>query len=93
MNFDDQRVRTFVSDYSKASGQRLQAMRKVRRLSQAQIAEIAGVTQQLVSYAETGLRIPTLAVRMKLVSALCCEHDDIWPAPDRHQFSRQAVAA
>jgi transcriptional regulator with XRE-family HTH domain len=93
MQFDDERVRQYLGDHRKACGERLAHWRQTRRLTQEQLAEIAGVTQQMISFAELGLRVPRLDARMKICAALAAEHDDIWPAPDRVTFARRTVAA
>ena len=92
MQFNEERARTFARDYEKACGARLAQMRQARRLTQAQLANLAQISQGLLSYTEAGLRSPRLASQLKICAALACDHRDIWPEPDRILFARQAAA-
>lgn len=92
MRFDDDEVASYLKDHGRACGKRLQDLRKIRRLTQSQLAEIAGVTQPMISMAEVGLRTPHLSGRMKICAALSVEHDDVWPSPDRIHFASRTVA-
>lgn len=93
MNFDPQQVKNFTEDYMRASGKRMASARAATALTQAQLAEMSGVTQQMISYAEAGIRLPSFVVQMKLCAALRINHADIWPSPDRGLFHRRAVIA
>jgi transcriptional regulator with XRE-family HTH domain len=93
MQFDDAQVRSYMKDYRQACGRRLQDWRKIRNLQQRDLAEAGDVTQQMISFAELGMRTPKLEARMKICAALSVEHDDIWPAPNRIHFAQKTVAA
>ena len=57
---------------------KLQMMRKKRRLTQKQLADMSGVTQQAISKIESGERkSPQIATLSKLAGALKCTVDDL----------------
>lgn len=45
---------------------RLRQLRKAHRISQAGLAKVIGITQQAISYYESGKDIPTLDVLIRL---------------------------
>lgn len=51
-------------------GTRLQALRKEKRLTQAQVAQRLGLTKSVVSAYETGLRYPSYDVLIRLCGML-----------------------
>ena len=57
---------------------RLRNLRKQRGLSQAALAQMAGVTQQAVAQYEAG-RIPLLPIAQALARALGVTVYDLWP--------------
>jgi transcriptional regulator with XRE-family HTH domain len=88
-------LRDYMKRYRQTAGRELQRRRMLFGWKQQQLAQLSGVGQATISYAEAGLRIPKLEYRMMICGALGCEHDDIWPAPPRAEFARsvQQVAA
>lgn len=53
----------------------LRAERERKGLSMTQLGEMAGLSQQSVSYIERGLRIPTLDTLLRIAAAL---EVDLW---------------
>jgi transcriptional regulator with XRE-family HTH domain len=51
--------------------------RKELNLTQAQLAEKAGVTQGAISMIERGERVPSLDVLVKIADALGCKIDEL----------------
>jgi len=85
----------FFNDWQHECGRRLQAKRQFWFKTQADLAQAAGVSQSMISYAELGVREPRLAQKMLICAALSCEVEDIWPYPDRVTFAKrvQGIAA
>jgi transcriptional regulator with XRE-family HTH domain len=59
----------------------LRARRIAAGLRQADLAEMAGVTQPYLSLLEGGERTPGLAVLCRLAGALGCTAGDLMPGP------------
>lgn len=56
----------------------LQKMREKRRLTQAELAALSGVTQQAISKIENGERLnPGVITMYKLAEAMRCTVDDL----------------
>lgn len=82
----------YMKRYRQAAGRELQKLRLQRGWKQQRLAQLSGVAQGTISYAEAGIRIPKLEYRMMICGALGVEHDDIWPAPQRAEFARSVQA-
>jgi transcriptional regulator with XRE-family HTH domain len=79
-------IDAFLQAHRLACGRRLQLARMADGKRQSDLALAAGVTQQLISYAEAGHRDVRLEARMRICGALGVKHDDIWPAPNVDSF-------
>jgi transcriptional regulator with XRE-family HTH domain len=55
----------------------LRSERENRRLSMNQVAERAGISQQMVSYVERGMRNPTLDTLLRMSSAIGIDLVDV----------------
>ena len=55
----------------------LQEEREKRGLSMTAVAEKAGLSQQMVSYVERGMRIPTLDTLLRITEAIGVELEDV----------------
>lgn len=89
MRFNDKDVREFTSHYLTTCGIRLRHTREDRGWSQWKLAQLADVSQGMVSAIELGKTEPALAIRCKLALALCVQHAEIWPHPDINTFVRE----
>jgi transcriptional regulator with XRE-family HTH domain len=58
----------------------LYAVRKARTLSQAQMADLLGITQQMYSDYETGDRTPPIGIRARIAAILAAPVADLFPA-------------
>lgn len=63
-------------DMRKLVGRNVQRIRR-KRLTQEQLAEISGFTQQYISGLEKGRRNPTMITIYELASALGVSHTDL----------------
>ncbi len=63
------RMRT-IEESQKLVIARLKHMREERKLSQMDLARAAGISQNMITYIETGKRTPTLSTLLKLCDAL-----------------------
>ncbi|MDH3595299.1 MAG: helix-turn-helix transcriptional regulator [Rhodospirillales bacterium] len=59
----------------------LRVLRAWRGLTQAEVAEAAGIKQGYLSELETGSKTPSLAVARRLAGALEVPADLLWPEP------------
>lgn len=57
----------------------LKALRIKARLKQTNLAEMLGVTTGYISLVEKGLRTPSTTVTLKILSALKCKINDLYP--------------
>ncbi len=60
----------------------IEAMRKKKRMTQAELAIAVGVTQPSISDYESGKKRPTIDTAKKLARALGCTVDDLLSNPD-----------
>lgn len=58
-------------------GQKLQQIRKTKNLTQAQLAELAGVNEKHISKIETGVYFPTYNTLSKILTALDLTFEDV----------------
>ena len=58
---------------------RLREERKSKKLSQLELSYISGVSQNMITYIETGKRVPSLSAILKLCDALKIEPASIFP--------------
>ena len=56
----------------------LKAMRQAKKLSQAQLAELVGVSRTTISYIETGQFNPTAKLALVLCIALDVKFEDLF---------------
>lgn len=59
-----------ISSTEKIVLNRLKAYREEKKLSQLELSLISGVSQNMITYIETGKRMPTLRTIIKLCDAL-----------------------
>ena len=55
----------------------LKRIRKMRLITQKQLADAIGITQAMVSHYETGRRTPDLETAARIANALGCKVDDL----------------
>ena len=60
------RIQAVCSEVAK----QLRAAREQQQLSMSAVAERSGLSQQMVSYVERGMRIPTLDTALRMANAL-----------------------
>lgn len=63
-------------DY-KGIGIRIRDMRKMKKMTQEQLAEAAGVGVTHISHIETGNSVPSLQVMVDIINALDCSADEL----------------
>ncbi len=77
-------------------GARISHVRRLRQLTQAKLAELAGVSTTYISKIERGESEPKLAVVFKIASALQTSPSDLLIdarfGPDREQIKKQALS-
>jgi transcriptional regulator with XRE-family HTH domain len=61
----------------KIIGQNVRKHRKERKLTQVQLANLVGLTQEEVSYYETGVREPTIQTLVRLAIGLKTSSDSL----------------
>ena len=71
-------------------GERLEALRRERGLSQAEVAEIAGVHPVQMSRYETGKGMPSVEVVKGLAVALAVSTDELLFDPGERKLSKDA---
>ncbi|MBG6143966.1 MAG: helix-turn-helix transcriptional regulator [Roseibium album] len=64
-------------DMRKLLGRNVQRIRQKKRLTQEQLAEISGFSQQYISGLEKGRRNPTIVTIYEIASALGVSHMDL----------------
>ncbi|RWO94447.1 MAG: XRE family transcriptional regulator [Mesorhizobium sp.] len=69
-------------DMRRLVGRNVQRIRQKKRLTQEQLADISGFSQQYISGLEKGRRNPTIVTIYELASALEVSHMDL-VRPDR----------
>ena len=67
-----------MSILSQQLGKRIRALRKEKRLSQARLAEKAGLSEACIGTIERGSRTPRLPTLQKIASALKVEVKDLF---------------
>ena len=60
----------------------LKVYRAMRDLTQAELAERAGVTRKSINGIETGRYVPSTELALRLARVLCCTVEDIFQLPD-----------
>ena len=58
-------------------GQRIRVMRKVRKLTQAKLAECANLSVPYISHIENGIKQPSLQAVVNIAEALGCTADKL----------------
>ncbi|WP_394890372.1 helix-turn-helix transcriptional regulator [Mesorhizobium sp. AaZ16] len=74
-------------DMRKLVGRNVQRIRQRKRLTQEQLAEISGFSQQYISGLEKGRRNPTIITIYELASALGVSHTDL-VRPDKQALTQ-----
>ena len=64
------------------TGERLRKIRKAKKLTQTQLAEMAGIKQETISAIENGRNLPTMASVRLLANALNCQISDLMEGDD-----------
>ena len=64
-------------------GERLRDVRQRRRVTQAELARIAGMSEAYISNMEHGLKVPSLTTILRLAVALNCKVTDLVGAYDK----------
>ena len=59
-------------------GNRLRELREAKGLTQAQLADLIGVSRKTVNTVENGVFIPSTVVALKLAKALGCSVEDLF---------------
>ncbi len=62
-------------------GNRLRELREARGLTQAQLADLIGVSRKTVNTVENGVFIPSTVVALKLAGALGCSVEELFFLP------------
>lgn len=73
---------------------RLREERKNKKLSQLDLSYASGVSQNMITYIETGKRVPSLSTILKLCDALKIEPASIFPttqAADKESAKRTVL--
>ncbi len=68
-------------------GQKIKEVRKAKKLTQAKLAELAGINEKHVSKIETGVYFPTYKTLSKILKILDLKIDDIGLAQENSVFS------
>jgi len=55
----------------------VKSFRENQNLSQQQLAEQLGINQAMISYIESGMKIPSLALAVSLADAFGCTIDEL----------------
>ena len=64
----------------------IRVQRAIRDLTQAQLAEKAGITRASVNAIEGGRMVPSVRLALKLARALDVSVDDLFQLPDEQAF-------
>lgn len=59
--------------------------REQMELSQQQLADLIGVNQAMISYIESGMKVPSLAVTISLANAFGCSIDELVGRPSSEE--------
>jgi putative transcriptional regulator len=59
-------------------GNRLRELREAKSLTQAQLADLIGVSRKTVNTVENGVFIPSTVVALKLAGALGCSVEELF---------------
>ena len=59
-------------------GNRLRELREAKGLTQAQLADLIGVSRKTVNTVENGVFIPSTVVALKLAGALGCSVEELF---------------
>ena len=70
-----------MDDVASNLAKNLRQLRKIRRLSQQQVAEMAGIPRPTWAHLESGAGNPTLAVLMKVAGALHVSIEELLASP------------
>ena len=62
-------------------GNRLRELREAKGLTQAQLADLIGVSRKTVNTVENGVFIPSTVVALKLAGALGCSVEELFFLP------------
>jgi putative transcriptional regulator len=59
-------------------GNRLRELREAKSLTQAQLADLIGVSRKTVNTVENGVFVPSTVVALKLAGALGCAVEEVF---------------
>jgi transcriptional regulator with XRE-family HTH domain len=65
----------------------VKSFREDRNLSQLQLAEQLGVNQAMISYIESGMKVPSLALTISLANAFGCTIDELVGRQSAHEIA------
>ncbi|WP_129408058.1 helix-turn-helix transcriptional regulator [Marinitoga lauensis] len=63
---------------------RIRELRKSKRLTTVELANIAEISQSYLSELEQGLKTPTIPIARRIAKALGCELNDVFPEEYEH---------
>ena len=63
-------------------GNHLRELREAKGLTQAQLADLIGVSRKTVNTVENGVFVPSTVVALKLAQALACRVEDLFFLPE-----------
>ena len=63
-------------------GNRLRELREAKGLTQAQLADLIGMSRKTVNTVENGVFVPSTIVALKLAAALGCSVEDLFYLPE-----------
>ena len=63
-------------------GNRLRELREAKGLTQAQLADLIGMSRKTVNTVENGVFVPSTIVALKLAAALGCSVEDLFHLPE-----------
>jgi putative transcriptional regulator len=70
----------------------LRVQRAIRNLTQADLAERAGITRASVNAIEGGRMVPSILLALKLARALGASVDDLFGLPGEDQADRESAS-
>lgn len=67
-----------INMYEKQIGKRIQEYRKIKGLTQDELAEKVGISKSYISSIERGLYSPHLDIMVKIMNSIGCSADEIF---------------
>lgn len=74
-------------------GRRIRELRKTRKLSQSELAEATGLSDNFIALLEQGKRSPSLETLEKIASALKAPYDELFlfPSGDKRKLAEKRL--